>query len=123
AGPAVTGVGKFHRHSGACAGCTYHRSHTGVRQRRAMKTTGLMTALLIMLAAFGSVNAQDDKPNWAEKFPNYELLGEKKVDFGADKDTIEVGAREGRYVSLMIGVVEGNLEMWDIKVTFGNDES
>lgn len=88
-----------------------------------MKTTGLMTALLIMLAAFGSVNAQDDKPNWAEKFPNYELLGEKKVDFGADKDTIEVGAREGRYVSLMIGVVEGNLEMWDIKVTFGNDES
>ncbi|MCB9931843.1 MAG: hypothetical protein H6841_00310 [Planctomycetes bacterium] len=87
-----------------------------------MKTV-LMTALLITLAAFTSVNAQDDKPNWAEKFPNYELLGEKKVDFGADKDTIEVGAKEGRYVSLMIGVIEGNLEMWDIKVTFGNDET
>ncbi|MBK8206863.1 MAG: hypothetical protein IPK87_08690 [Planctomycetes bacterium] len=89
--------------------------------------TGLWCVLALLalgLAAFVPADAQRrDKPNWKEKFPDYEKLGEKIVDFGADKDTIDVGARDGRFVSIMIGVDAGNLEMWDIKVTFGNDES
>lgn len=59
----------------------------------------------------------------SEKFPNYELIGSKRVDFGADKDTIEVTAKEGRFTSIMIGVDEGDLVMHDIKIEFGNGES
>lgn len=94
-----------------------------------MKTvTWCVLALLaLVLISFVPADAQrrdrPDKPNWKEKFPDYEKLGEKVVDFGADRDTIDVGARDGRFVSIMIGVADGNLEMWDIKVTFGNDET
>lgn len=79
-------------------------------------------AALIALVALSVNTAAQDK-GWGEKFPNYELLGERKVDFGADKDTIEVTGKEGRFVSIMIGVVDGNVEMYDIEVTFGNDET
>ncbi|MCC7509899.1 MAG: hypothetical protein IT464_11025 [Planctomycetes bacterium] len=89
--------------------------------------TGLWCVLALLalgLAAFVPADAQRrDKPNWKEKFPDYEKLGQKVVDFGADKDKIDVGARDGRFVSVMIGVDDGNLEMWDIKFTFGNDET
>ncbi len=85
---------------------------------------GILALLALGLAAFVPADAQRrDKPNWKEKFPDYEKLGQKVVDFGADMDTIDVGAGDGRFVSIMIGVDDGNLEMWDIKVTFGNDET
>lgn len=89
-----------------------------------MKTAWTLTIALLMASLFVNVtNAQDDEPNWKEKFPNYELLGERKVAFDADKDTIDVGAKEGRYVSIMIGVTGGNLEMFDIKVSFMNGDT
>jgi len=86
-----------------------------------MKTMSWLGALLMILTA-GVVTQAQDK-GWGDKFPNYELLGERRVDFGADKDTIVVTGKEGRFVSLMLGVADGNLEMYDIKVTFGNDET
>ncbi|MCA8912168.1 MAG: hypothetical protein KDB82_10715 [Planctomycetes bacterium] len=86
-----------------------------------MKTTIWMAVLgLLLTAAVNNVKAGED---WGKKFPNYEKLGERKVDFGADKDTIEVTGKEGRYVSLMIGVEDGNLVMHDIKITFGNGDT
>ncbi|MBZ0134973.1 MAG: hypothetical protein K8I27_01210 [Planctomycetes bacterium] len=86
-----------------------------------MKTATWMGVLALLLATSAITQAQDE--DWGKKFPNYELLGERKVDFGADKDTIEVTGKEGRFVSLMIGVMDGNLEMYDIKITFGNDDT
>lgn len=58
----------------------------------------------------------DEKDKW-------EKLGSRVVDFVADKDTIEVGGNEGRFDRIRIDVEEGNLDMWDIKVTFGDGES
>lgn len=86
-----------------------------------MKTAAWIGVLALVLATSVATQAQDK--DWGEKFPNYELLGERKVDFGADKDTIQVSGKEGRYVSLMIGVMDGNLEMSDIKITFGNGDT
>ena len=86
----------------------------------------LLAVVSILASSVTPLDAQrrnPDKPNWKEKFPNYEKLGEREVDFGADKDTITVGAVDGRFVSVIIGVDDGNLEMWDIKFTFGNDET
>lgn len=81
--------------------------------------------LVVLALVFGAgvhhVSAEDE--DWGKKFPNYELLGERKVDFGADKDSIAVTGNEGRFVSIMFGVVDGNLEMYDIKVTYGNGDT
>jgi hypothetical protein len=83
----------------------------------------MMILALLMSGFFVNVTrADDDEPNWKEKFPNYELLGEKKVDFDTDKDAIDVGGKEGRYVSILLGVTGGNLEMFDIKVKFANGD-
>ena len=81
----------------------------------------LVVFVLVLGAGINQVSA--DGEDWGKKFPNYELLGERKVDFGADKDSITVTGKEGRFVSIMLGVVDGNLEMYDIKVTYGNGDT
>ncbi|MEK7469823.1 MAG: hypothetical protein AAB074_20840 [Planctomycetota bacterium] len=58
----------------------------------------------------------------ADNDKGWELLGMRIVDFGGDKDTIEVTASEGKFKQIKIDVEQGNVDMWNIKVTFGNDE-
>ena len=55
------------------------------------------------------------------ELPGWEHLGSRKVDYIADKDTINCEG-EGAFTSFKIEVEEGNLEMWDIQVTFGNGD-
>lgn len=51
------------------------------------------------------------------------LLGERRVKlFGADRDTIPVTAAEGRFKRIKIKVEGNDLELLDLKVTFGNGE-
>ncbi|NUN48197.1 MAG: hypothetical protein HUU15_05130 [Candidatus Brocadiae bacterium] len=52
----------------------------------------------------------------------WEKLGSRQVDFVADKDSIEVGAVEGRFNAVRIDVDDGNIDMWNIRIEFGNDE-
>jgi hypothetical protein len=54
--------------------------------------------------------------------PKWEKLGSRQVDFIADKDVIEVGGVEGRFSAIRIDVEEGNLDMWNVRVVFENDE-
>ena len=54
---------------------------------------------------------------------DWELLGTRRVSFVTDHDAIIVGAREGGFTALKIEVAGGNLEMYNIKVTFGNRQS
>ncbi|MCC6465833.1 MAG: hypothetical protein IT463_10875 [Planctomycetes bacterium] len=63
-----------------------------------------------------------DKPDLGKRFPNYEHIGARKVDFVADHDEIEVTAKEGRFTSVMIEVEDADLTLWDIKFVFGNDD-
>ncbi|TNF26939.1 MAG: hypothetical protein EP329_20340 [Deltaproteobacteria bacterium] len=52
--------------------------------------------------------------------PGVVLLGQRKVDLRVDHDVIGVGRVEGRFRALRVHVAESPLEMYDIKVTFGN---
>ena len=61
------------------------------------------------------VDPKDDNKGW-------ELLGIRVADFGAERDTIDCTG-EGKFRSIKIEVEDGNLEMYNVKVTFGNDES
>ena len=54
---------------------------------------------------------------------DWELLGSREVNFTLDHDRMIVGAREGGFTALKIEVAGGALEMYDIKVTFGNHQS
>jgi hypothetical protein len=53
----------------------------------------------------------------------WELLGARRVSFALDHDAIVVGAREGTFTAIKIEVAGGNLEMYNIRLTFGNGDT
>ena len=50
----------------------------------------------------------------------WEPLGARRVSFAVDHDAIVVGAREGLFNAVRIEVDGGDLEMHNIKITFGD---
>jgi len=57
-----------------------------------------------------------------DRFPGWEHLGSRVVDFGADKDVISC-AGEGSFKSFRIYVEEGDVVMFEITVTLGNGDT
>lgn len=53
-------------------------------------------------------------------FSGWERLGCKQVNFFVDHDVIKVGRNEGTYRSLRLKVREAPVEIFDMRVTFGN---
>ncbi|HYT83695.1 MAG TPA: hypothetical protein VEK86_09595 [Gemmatimonadales bacterium] len=53
----------------------------------------------------------------------WELLGTRRVSFAAERDAIEVGIREGVFTAVRIEVVGGILDMYNIRLTFGNGDT
>ena len=53
--------------------------------------------------------------------PLWEELGKRQVNFVVDRDTIPVTAAEGRFDAIKFDVEDGNLEMYNVVVTFGDD--
>jgi hypothetical protein len=62
-------------------------------------------------------------PGYANGATGWERLGSRDVDFRGDRDTIQVGKREGRFRQLQIRVKDAPVEISNIVVTFGNDET
>ena len=52
----------------------------------------------------------------------YSYLGERFVNGGADHDAIHVGRADGRFTSMMLVVENAPVEIFDVDVTFGNNE-
>ena len=72
---------------------------------------GGLLALAITLLVASPLHADD-----------WELLGSRQVNFAVDRDVIPVTAREGVFRAIKLEVEDGNLEMYDITVVFGNGE-
>jgi hypothetical protein len=53
----------------------------------------------------------------------WELLGRTQVDYKRDRDVIDVGRQEGRFRQLQIRVEGAPVEIRNMVVTFGNDET
>jgi hypothetical protein len=70
-----------------------------------------LPAALSLAAAFGATPliAQD-----------WELLGTRQVSFRAERDVIPVTGREGAFGAIKLEVAGGNLEMFNIRVVFGD---
>jgi len=62
----------------------------------------------------------DRRDRRVEAMTGWNKLGERWVDGAADHDTILVTAAEGRFRQIQIVVEHSALEMWGLKVTFGN---
>ena len=73
----------------------------------------LVPVFLAGLAAFPSASQAQD----------WQLLGTRRVSFAAEKDVVAVTACEGLFRAVRIDVEAGDLEMFDVRVVFGNGEA
>jgi hypothetical protein len=64
---------------------------------------------------FGSASADWDRNGWTK-------LGEQTVNGKVDRDTIRVGAKEGKFTKLTIVVEKSELELLSFVITFANGQ-
>jgi hypothetical protein len=69
----------------------------------------LVISLLSFTTAPGSASAQ-----------RWKLIGQKKVNFGVDRDVIHFGKVKDDFRKLMVKVMDGPVKMLDMKVYFDN---
>jgi hypothetical protein len=81
-----------------------------------MKLITLLTALL-MIGWVGAARAD----RWDSK--GWEKLGEREVNGRADHDRIDVGFHDGKYSKITLYVEKSDLELLDVVITFGNNET
>ncbi|MCA9679000.1 MAG: hypothetical protein KC464_28475, partial [Myxococcales bacterium] len=53
----------------------------------------------------------------------WDKLGEARVQGKNDRDTIKIGRDDGRFTKLTFAVEDGDIEVYDVVVTFGNGET
>jgi hypothetical protein len=81
-----------------------------------MKLFTKMIAVFALVLMTGAAMAASSPARW-------ERLGQREVDFKNDRDRIDVGRSEGRFRQLQIRVKNAPIEISDMVVTFGNDET
>ncbi len=69
----------------------------------------VLTALALGMAACASAQ--------------WERLGTRRVSFAAERDVIEVGAVDGRFTAVRIDVADGDLEMYNVRIVFGDGDA
>lgn len=53
---------------------------------------------------------------------DWDLLGQRRVEFRAERDVINVTSREGSFTAIKLEVDGGNLDLYNVRVIFGNGE-
>jgi len=84
-----------------------------------IRASFVVAALLV--AAPAVVHAQPKAPQ--QQNQGWQLLGEQTVKGKRDKDTIVVGKYEGTFDEIQISVLDSDIELKDITVTFANGET
>src|SRR5712692_4967894 len=80
----------------------------------------LAAGLAVLIAFAALALAPDAVPAAGQAV--WEHLGMRRVNFRLDHDVI-LAASEGRFRSVRIVVAGGDLELFDVKITFGNGET
>lgn len=91
-----------------------------------MKTLVITAIVLCSATAFAGPmkERRDDKRDKrVEALTDWKKLGERVVNGAADKDTIVVGLKEGKFKSVLFKCEHSALWMSDVVITFGNGET
>jgi hypothetical protein len=81
-----------------------------------MKLFIKMIVVFALVLMTGAAMAASSPARW-------ERLGQREVDFKKDRDRIDVGRSEGRFRQLQIRVKNAPIEISDMVITFGNDQT
>lgn len=83
-------------------------------------------ALLILLTPNSAAASPLPVPSTAASYEldnNWEKLGQRRVNYGLDRDEILVTAREGRFTRLKLKVRRGGINLHRCVVHFGNGDT
>jgi hypothetical protein len=77
-----------------------------------------------VIVVLGFVVVMGASSSWqpADAAQGWERLGTHIVDFGADRDQINVGANEGRFREIMFEADGGAIALYNVRVVFGNGQ-
>ncbi|MHC4829547.1 MAG: hypothetical protein ACYTFT_04210 [Planctomycetota bacterium] len=75
----------------------------------------LLIAGLATAAACGGGSRKQGGPP-----PGWVFLGERRVDFGADRDVLPVTGAQGEFKRVMLRIKENGVEVLDLKIHFAN---
>lgn len=78
-------------------------------------------AVLLLVVLSVSCRHRELNPDGPRAPGNWELLGQRMVNHHAERDVILAGL-QGTFRRIRIDVDRADLEMWDIRVHFGNGE-
>ncbi len=81
-----------------------------------MKRYTTLVIFLLCLVLTGLATAAQTSGRW-------ESLGQREVDFRNDHDQIDVGRNEGKFRQLQIRVKDAPIEITNMVVRFGNDQT
>lgn len=87
-----------------------------------MKTLVFLPFFCALLSLTSAVVPETLKPETLKPAapPRWEKLGERKVNYGLDRDEIIVTASEGRFTALKFKVEKGGINLHKVVVHFGN---
>ena len=83
----------------------------------------LRAPILFMFASFATACGGSGLRAGDEVSPGVAFLGAREVSFKLDRDHIVVGARAGQFSALRIEVPDAAMEIFDIRVVFGDGSS
>jgi hypothetical protein len=83
-------------------------------------TTALLFVFALAFVSTDSAEAGRRRGGWNNK--GWVKLGERKVNGRADRDSIAVGRRDGKFSKLTIAVEDDDLELLGLKVHFANGQ-
>ena len=81
-----------------------------------MKTPVRLMVVFLVLLVTAMAGAANTSKNW-------EVLGQREVDFRNDHDKIDVGRSEGRFKQLQFRVKNAPIEVSNMVVTFENNQT
>lgn len=87
-----------------------------------MKSSTLVAAVVSLALALSACAGSGLSPG-DETAPGVAFLGAREVTFRVDRDAIAVGKRFGRFSAIRIEVPDASLELYDIRVEFGDGSS
>jgi len=80
-----------------------------------MKLTILTTLLLAFVLSFATTHA-------APKLGDWKRLGQKEADLKVDRDEIAVGADEGVFKSIKLGVLKTGVEFINVRAVYASGD-
>jgi hypothetical protein len=87
-----------------------------------MTARGVVMLVLVGILGSAACGGSGLRPG-DEVTPGVAFLGAREVNFHVDRDHMVIGARAGRFSAVRIEVADAPLEMYDIRIVFGDGSS